>query len=177
MEERRGLVIVHTGNGKGKTTAALGLALRAYGQGMKILILQFIKGAWKYGELKALEKFAPDILIEQVGEGFVRKAGGKELEEHRAAALKALEKAKCEMQSEKWDMVILDELNYAVQFELLPLQRVLDLVAQKPDRLHLVITGRNAREDLMEAADLVTEMKEVKHPLKQGIKAQRGVEF
>lgn len=177
MEEQRGLVIIHTGNGKGKTTAALGLALRTYGQGMKVLILQFIKGAWKYGELKALEKFAPDIVIEQAGEGFVRRAEGRELEEHRAAAMAALEKAKREMQSGKWDMVILDELNYAVQFELVPMEAVLDLVAQKPDKLHLVITGRNARGELIEAADLVTEMREVKHPLKQGVKAQRGIEF
>lgn len=176
-KERQGLVIVHTGNGKGKTTAALGLAVRAWGQGLKILILQFIKGSWKYGELKALEKFEPNLMIEQAGEGFVKQAEGEEKSKHIEVAKHTFLRAKKEIVSDKWDMIILDELNYAVKFGLIEKEAVLELVKTKPANLHLVITGRDAIPELIEMADLVTEMKEVKHPYKKGIKAQRGVEF
>lgn len=171
-----GLVIVHTGNGKGKTTAALGLALRAWGEGLKILILQFIKGGWKYGELKALEKFSPDIIVKQCGEGFTRR-GNTDMKKHQEAAQNALNEAKEAMQSGKWDMIILDEVNYAVDFGLIPLESVLDLINEKPAPLHLVLTGRNAKNELIDCADLVTEMTEIKHPFQQGIKAQKGIEF
>lgn len=177
MEEQRGLLVVHTGNGKGKTTAALGLALRAWGNGMKILILQFIKGGWKYGELKALAQLAPRLVIEQMGEGFVSKATEAEKEQHKKAAQETLRRAEEEIASGRWDMVILDEINYAVKFGLVPLEAALALAEKKPPRLHLVMTGRDAAPQLIERADLVTEMKEVKHPLKEGIKAQRGIEF
>ena len=176
-KERQGLVIVHTGNGKGKTTAALGLAVRAWGQGLKILILQFIKGSWKYGELKALEKFEPNLMIEQAGEGFVKQAEGEEKSKHIEVAKHTFLRAKKEAVSDKWDMIILDELNYAVKFGLIEKEAVLELVKIKPANLHLVITGRDAVPELIAMADLVTEMKEVKHPYKKGIKAQRGVEF
>ena len=164
---KKGLVIVHTGNGKGKTTAALGLAIRAWGEGLKVLILQFIKGSWKYGELKALAKFAPDITVKQCGEGFTRR-GNTDIKIHQEAAKKALQEAKMEMISNKWDMIILDEINYAID---------LDLIAEKPADLHLVMTGRNAKEEIIQKANLVTEMKEIKHPYKEGIKAQKGIEF
>ena len=128
---KKGLVIVHTGNGKGKTTAALGLAIRAWGEGLKVLILQFIKGSWKYGELKALAKFAPDITVKQCGEGFTRR-GNTDIKIHQEAAKKALQEAKMEMISNKWDMIILDEINYAIDFDLVDLKDVLDLIAEKP---------------------------------------------
>lgn len=171
-----GLVIIHTGNGKGKTTAALGLALRAWGEGLKILILQFIKGGWKYGELKALDKFSPEITVKQCGEGFTRR-GNTDMKKHKEAAKNTLNEAKEAMLSGKWDMIILDEINYAVDFNLIPLNSVLDLISEKPAHLHLVMTGRNAKEELINCADLVTEMTEIKHPFKKGIKAQKGIEF
>lgn len=171
-----GLVIIHTGNGKGKTTAALGLALRAWGEGLKILILQFIKGGWKYGELKALDKFSPEITVKQCGEGFTRR-GNTDMKKHKEAAQNTLNEAKEAMLSGKWDMIILDEINYAVDFNLIPLNSVLDLISEKPTHLHLVMTGRNAKEELINCADLVTEMTEIKHPFKKGIKAQKGIEF
>lgn len=171
-----GLVIIHTGNGKGKTTAALGLALRAWGEGLKILILQFIKGGWKYGELKALDKFSPEITVKQCGEGFTRR-GNTDMKKHKEAAQNTLNEAKEAMLSGKWDMIILDEINYAVDFNLIPLNSVLDLISEKPAHLHLVMTGRNVKEELINCADLVTEMTEIKHPFKKGIKAQKGIEF
>lgn len=171
-----GLIIVHTGNGKGKTTAALGLSLRAWGEGLKVLILQFIKGGWKYGELKALEKFAPEITIKQCGEGFTRR-GNTDIKKHQQSAQQTLEEAKLEMLSGKWDMIILDEINYAIDFDLIPLKQVLALLETKPANLHLVLTGRNAKEEIISKANLVTEMKEIKHPFKEGIKAQKGIEF
>lgn len=171
-----GLTIVHTGNGKGKTTAALGLAIRAWGEGLKILILQFIKGSWKYGELKALAKFYPDIIVKQCGEGFTRR-GNTDITKHKEAAINALNEAKIAMLSGKWDMIILDEINYAIDFDLIPLHQILDLITEKPPMLHLVLTGRNAKTEIINKADLVTEMTEIKHPFKQGIKAQKGIEF
>lgn len=171
-----GLVIINTGNGKGKTTAALGLAIRAWGEDLKVLILQFIKGSWKYGELKALAKFFPDIVVKQCGEGFTRR-GNTDIKIHQEAATKALKEAKESMLSGKWDMIILDEINYAIDFDLVNIHDVLDLINTKPDNLHLVLTGRNAKPEIIEQANLVTEMKEIKHPFKEGIKAQKGIEF
>ena len=180
MAERRGLIIVHTGNGKGKTTAALGLGLRAWGQGFKVLMLQFRKGNWKYGELQAIERMGPDFVIRPMGEGFVQNANDNsaaKLDEHCTAAAKTIENAKTEIMSLKWDMIILDEINYAVKFGLLPVDAVLDLLAIKPPLLHLVLTGREANQAVLAKADLVTEMLEIKHPYKCGIKAQQGIEF
>lgn len=177
MTERQGLIIVHTGNGKGKTTAALGMGMRAWGQGLKVLVIQFIKGNWKYGELKAAEIMGPEFVIRQMGEGFVKKCKDDTAFAHKMAAQEALQTAKDEIYAQKWDMIILDEINYAIKFGLVSLDDVLDLLDNKPPLLHLVLTGRDANPAVIDKADLVTEMKEIKHPLKKGIKAQKGVEF
>lgn len=177
--ERQGLLIVHTGKGKGKTTAALGLAMRAWGDGLRVLILQFIKGGWKYGELHAIETLAKSegrIEVRQMGLGFTRK-GETPRAEHLAAAKKALQLAETEITSGKWDMVILDEINYAVKFGLISEQELADLLAKRPQNLHLVCTGRDAPAVLLEQADLITEMKSHRHPFESGIKAQKGIEF
>ncbi len=177
--EKNGLVLVHTGDGKGKTTAALGLAMRAWGDGLRILILQFIKGGWKYGELEALaalNRLDGRLVVRQCGKGFTQR-DDENLKEHQRAAQEALSQAKVEIQSEKWDLVILDEINYAVKFHLLSEEAVLELIAQKPAALHLVLTGRDARPAILEVADLVTEMRMIKHPFQKGIKAQKGIEF
>ena len=177
-DKKSGLVIVHTGSGKGKTTAAIGLAVRAWGQGLRVLILQFIKGGWKYGELKALQKFSPQMEIRQLGEGFTQRGGDQAKRERDcAAAAAALQTARQEMHSRNWDMIILDEINYAVKFGLVEEEQVLSLLEQKPASLHLVLTGREARPAIIEQADLVTEMTEIKHPYAAGIKAQAGIEF
>ena len=176
---QKGLVIVHTGDGKGKTTAALGLALRAWGNGLRILILQFIKGGWTYGELAAigeLNRIRGRIEVRQCGLGFTRREDER-AEEHREAAGQALRTAKEAVSSGEWDMVILDEINYAVKFGLISEEDMLSLLAHRPESLHLVLTGRDALPSLIDRADLVTEMKAVKHPFQQGIKAQKGIEF
>ena len=166
--------MVHTGDGKGKTTAALGLALRAFGAGLRVLILQFIKGGQTYGELEALKNFSPQIQIKQCGLGFTSQ-GDKV--EHKKIAEETLQLAKKEILSGNWDLIILDEINYAVKFDLISETEMLELVKLKPRELHLLLTGRNATEKLIELADLVTEMKLIKHPFNAGIKAQRGIEF
>ena len=168
----KGLVIVHTGEGKGKTTAALGLALRAFGAGLKVLILQFIKGGQTYGELDALKLL--QIEIHQCGLGFTKHG---DISEHKAAAQETLKFAQNEIISGKRDLIILDEINYAVKFGLITEDEMLNLLKIRPPELHLVFTGRDATEKLIDAADLVTEMKLIKHPYERGIKAQRGIEF
>lgn len=178
--EKKGLILVHTGDGKGKTTAAIGLAVRAWGDGFRILILQFIKGSWKYGELatlKALAEADGRIEIRPMGIGFTRNASLEEMIEHRKKAQAALQEAVSEIKSGRWDMVILDEINYALKFGLLEEQEVLTALSQKPAALHLVLTGRDALPAVIECADLVTEMRLVKHPFEQGIRAQKGIEF
>jgi cob(I)alamin adenosyltransferase len=174
--ERRGLVIVHTGNGKGKTTAALGLALRAVGQGLKVAMVQFIKGSWKYGELRAPE-FLPGFEIQAMGRGFVDLGSPTPNPEDAALARETFAAARDKVLSGRYDMVILDEVNYAVSYGLLDVESVLRLIREKPAEVHLVLTGRDARPEVVEAADLVTEMREVKHAFRQGVKAQKGVEF
>lgn len=170
--ERRGLVIVHTGDGKGKTTAALGLAIRAWGAGLRVLILQFIKGGRRSGELEALD--ALNIEVRQLGLGFTNKG---DLSEHKAAAQAAIDSARREVVSGAWDLIILDEINYAVKFGLLDAQEVLELIRLRPPQMHLVFTGREALPELIDAADLVTEMKLIKHPFRSGVAAQAGIEF
>ncbi len=172
---KTGLVIVFTGQGKGKTTAALGMALRAAGHRMNILILQFIKGTWRYGELEALKKF-DNVAILPLGTGFTWKK--ENLDEDRDLAMKGWEQALKAIKSGTYDMVVLDEINYVLSYGLLPLDNVLEFLKNRPPHLHLVFTGRNAPDSLVEMADLVTEMVVVKHPYKdKGIKAQKGVEF
>lgn len=170
--ERRGLIIVNTGDGKGKTTAALGLAIRAWGAGLKVLILQFIKGGRRSGELTALD--ALKIEVRQLGLGFITE---ENLAEQKKSARAARELARREILSGAWDLIILDEINYAVKFGLLDAAEILELVKIRPPQLHLVFTGRDALPELIDAADLVTEMKLIKHPFKSGIAAQAGIEF
>jgi cob(I)alamin adenosyltransferase len=177
MSARRGLIIVHTGNGKGKTTAALGMGLRSWGQGLKVLFIQFIKGNWTYGELKAIAALVPRFEIRQMGEGFIDVPDSKPLEKHRQAAGAALNAARMEILSGNWDLIVLDEINYAVKYGLVALDQVLGLLELKPPSLHLVLTGRDASPEIIDRADLVTEMKEIKHPHQKGVKAQKGIEF
>jgi cob(I)alamin adenosyltransferase len=173
-----GLLIVYTGDGKGKTTAALGMTIRATGYDWKTCIIQFIKGSWKYGEIDGVKKLAPNVELNVMGEGFVGIIDDqKSIEEHRAAAKKALEMAREKMASGDYDLIILDELNVAVNLGLISSDELEELVLGKPERLHLVITGRGAIKWLIDRADLVTEMKEIKHPFRKGILAQKGVDF
>lgn len=176
--ETKGLILVHTGDGKGKTTAGLGLALRAWGSGLRVLILQFIKGGWKYGELEAIERLGQldgRIEIRPLGLGLMRS--DEDREKHIRAAAKALQESERMMVSGQYDLIIFDEINYAVKFGLISIDDVLALLDKKPEKLHVLLTGRDARPELIERADLVTEMKLVKHPYQQGIKAQQGIEF
>ncbi len=177
MNRNRGLIIVYTGDGKGKTTAALGMVLRHAGWGGKALIVQFIKHI-KTGEHKAIEKFLPNIKIVQMGLGWVGILGDKKPKSiHQASAKKALEFAKKEIMSNKWPLVILDEINGAIKGGLIVANDVLTLIKSKPDEVTLVLTGREANKEIIQAADLVTEMKKVKHPFDSGILAQKGVDF
>ncbi len=174
----KGLLIVYTGDGKGKTTAALGMVIRAIGYGWKVCIIQFIKGSWKYGELDGIKRLSPNVELNVMGEGFVGIIDdNKSFEEHRNAAKKALETSIEKMLSGLYELVILDELNVAVNLGLITQDELEELILRKPERLHLVITGRNARKWLIENADLVTEMKEIKHPFRKGILAQKGIDF
>ncbi|MGH9909417.1 MAG: cob(I)yrinic acid a,c-diamide adenosyltransferase [Nitrososphaerales archaeon] len=173
-----GLVIVYTGKGKGKTTAALGMALRALGHGFKVVMVQFIKGEWFYGELSSSSKLEPDFELVAAGKGFVGIIDDdKPREDHVAAAKEALRISKEKIASGKYDIVILDEINYAVNLKLISVDDVLELIKIKPKHTTLVLTGNYANEKVIESADLVTEMREIKHPYKQGKKAKRGVDF
>jgi len=172
---RRGLLMVFTGEGKGKTTAALGMALRAAGHGLRVLILQFIKGSWSYGELEALKRLE-EITIIPLGSGFTWQK--ENLEEDARLAREGWERAVKAMADPLWDIIILDELNYGLSYGLLPLEIILAAVSTRRKELHVVITGRGAPEELVHAADLVTEMRMIKHPYcEQGIKAQPGIEY
>jgi cob(I)alamin adenosyltransferase len=177
-QQSKGLVIVYTGDGKGKTTSALGMCIRAAGYKKKIKIIQFIKGTWHYGELDGIKLLSEYVELEQMGKGFVGIIDDKEdISTHIRAAQVALGRAREEMLSGKYDILILDELNVALKLNLVKLEEVIDLIRSKPEKLHLVITGRNAHEQVIEAADLVTEMREIKHPFQKGILAQRGIDF
>lgn len=173
---RKGLIIVHTGPGKGKTTAALGLGFRAVGNGLKVLMVQFIKGSWHYGELDAAESFGENFQIRPMGKGFV-KLGGKPDPEQVQAAEEAWNYAREKLFSGEYDMIILDEIHYAISYGLVKVEPVVEALRQKPEEVHLVLTGRNAPPQIVELADLVTEMREVKHPYQKGIDAQRGIEY
>jgi cob(I)alamin adenosyltransferase len=174
VDSEKGLLIVFTGNGKGKTTAALGMALRAAGHGMKVLVLQFIKGAWTYGELLSLKKIE-EIEIKQLGTGFTWKK--ENLEEDRRLAEAGWQEAVSEINRAGYDIIVLDELNIILSLGLLPVKNVLDAL-QTRTTSHIVVTGRNAPDELIAIADLVTEMKVVKHPFKdRGLKASKGIEF
>lgn len=167
--------MVHTGDGKGKTTAALGLALRAVGCGMKVIMIQFMKGTWKYGELSAAKRLSPDFTILQMGEGFTWET--KDRQKDIELSRKTWEFCKETLRSKKYDLIILDEINYVLGYGFLEAKEVVRCLKEKPEELHVVLTGRNAPKELVELADLVTEMKEIKHPFQKGIIAQRGIEF
>ena len=183
MAKRRGLIIVYTGNGKGKTSAALGAALRALGHGWKVLVIQFFKGDWPvvYGELEMAKRLHPQFEVMQLGRGFVKIMGDKKpFGEHVEAAKAALALTRERMMSGQYDLIILDEINYALgymDFKLIELEDVLQLLREKPPEMHVILTGRGAHPKVVEMADLVTEMKEVKHPMKSGVPAQQGIDF
>lgn len=178
MTQARGLIIVYTGKGKGKTTAALGIVLRAVGHGMKVGMIQFIKGEWYYGELTSSKRLEPEFELIAAGKGFVGIIDDDHpVEEHQNAAKVALGIAKEKLQSGAYDVIILDEINYAVKLGLISESDMMDLVSAKPSETTLVLTGNYAPEAVIAAADLVTEMKEIKHPYQQGIKAKKGIDF
>lgn len=175
---KRGFVIVYTGNGKGKTTAALGMALRAIGRGWKVLMVQFMKGTWHYAELESAQRLAPDLEIVPMGKGFYKILDDHYTdEEHRAAALAALQFAQEQMLSGTYDLLILDEVNNAVSTGLLPEAELFRFLDEKPSDMNVVLTGRGASQALIDRADLVTEMREIKHPYQKGILAQKGIDF
>jgi cob(I)alamin adenosyltransferase len=173
--EERGLLIVHTGKGKGKSTAAFGMVFRAIGHGFPVGVVQFVKGAWGTGERDVLEKFPELVTIKAMGEGFTWDTQDRQRD--LAAARAAWEQAKAMIADPRYRMVLLDELNIVLRYDYLPLDEVLDVLRNKPRDLHVIVTGRNAKDELIEIADLVTEMTEVKHPFRTGVKAQAGVEF
>lgn len=173
--ERKGLVMVFTGNGKGKTTAALGMALRAAGHNMKVGIFQFIKGSWQYGEIESVKKLS-GVEIYRLGEGFTwkRKDKSRDVE----LAREGWEKVKEAILNGRYDMVILDEINYVFHYGFLDPEEVCEFLRKRPSRLHVVLTGNHAPQEVIDMADLVTEMRMIKHHyVDQGIKAQKGIEF
>ncbi len=173
-----GLVIVYTGNGKGKTTAALGLAMRAIGYEHKVCMLQFIKGSWHYGEMDSSKKLGPNFELIAVGKGFVGILDDNSTrEEHEKYAAEALKICREKIFSEKYNVIILDEVNYAINLGLIDVQEIIKIIKEKPSSLDLVLTGRDVKKEIIELADLVTEMKEIKHPFKSGIKAKKGIDF
>ena len=175
---RSGLKIIYTGPGKGKTTAALGMCIRAVGYDWKICLIQFVKGSWKYGELTGLKRLEPNLELHVVGEGFVGIIDDdKDIEVHKRAASDGLALATEKIKSGDFQLVILDELNVALKLGLILRDQVQELLGQLPETLHLVMTGRDAPEWLIEQADLVTEMTEIKHPFQDGIPAQKGIDW
>ena len=172
-----GLVIVNTGNGKGKTTAALGLGLRAVGHGMKVLMLQFIKGTWLTGEICATKRLEPDFKIVQLGQGFVKTRKREHSEETIENARVSWDYAKQEIFSDLYDTVILDEINNMIDYGFLNVEDVISVLKERPKRLHVILTGRNANDKIIELADMVTEMREIKHHYKKGVNAQKRIEF
>jgi len=173
--DRKGLVIVHTGTGKGKTTAALGMICRSLGHGYKVALIQFIKGAMHTAEKVVFEKFPEQMEMRPMGEGFTWNTQDRERDIARAR--EAWDAAKARILDPEWKLVVLDELNIVLRYDYLPVEEVIEVLKQKPEDSHVVITGRNAPQELMDFADLVTEMTMVKHPFRSGIKAQPGIEF
>jgi cob(I)alamin adenosyltransferase len=199
---RRGLILINTGPGKGKTTAALGTAFRAAGNGMRVLILQFLKGSWHYGELDSAHALnsalspalgatlspdpgpsaqplppAENFVIKQMGRGFVKIGGAETDPEDVRLVEEAWAESAAAILSGDWDLIVLDEINYAISYKLLDPEKVAEVLRQKPEMTHIILTGRNAHPTLVELADTVTEMREVKHAYQKGILAQRGIEF
>ena len=172
----KGLLIVHTGKGKGKSTAAFGLVARAIGNGMKIGVVQYVKGKWETGERQVLEHFPDQVTIRTMGEGFTWETQDKARD--IAAAEAAWEVSKEMIDNPSYDLVILDELNIVLRYDYLDLEAVVETFRKKRGMLHIVVTGRNAKPELIDAADLVTEMTQIKHPFRdQNVRAQKGIEF
>ena len=176
-EIRKGLIIVHTGPGKGKTTAAMGTGLRAVGSGMRVLMLQFLKGSWHYGELDAVEAFGDKFVMKQMGRGFVKVGGAETDPEDIKLVEQAWKEAEQAILSGQYDLVILDEINYAISYGMLDVAKVVAVLKRKPEMVHVILTGRNAHPSIVEIADTVTEMKQVKHAYEKGVMAQRGIEY
>jgi cob(I)alamin adenosyltransferase len=188
---RRGLILINTGPGKGKTTAALGTAFRAAGNGMRVLVLQFLKGSWHYGELDSAEALNTSLasasgatdtppqtfVIRQLGRGFVKVGGAETDPEDLRMVEEAWAESATAILSGEWDLVVLDEINYAIGYKMLAPEHVAEVLRRKPEMTHVILTGRNAHPLLVELADTVTEMREVKHAYQKGILAQRGIEF
>lgn len=170
-----GLLIVHTGKGKGKSTAAFGMVCRAMGHGMQVGVVQFVKGRWQTGERHVLEAFPEQVTIRTMGEGFTWDT--QDLHRDIAAAQAAWQQAIAMMEDPDIDMVLLDELNIVLRYGYLAIEEVVDRLSRKRHAQHVIVTGRNARQELIDAADLVTEMTQVKHPFRSGFKAQAGIEF
>ena len=174
----KGLVIVYTGKGKGKTTAALGIALRAVGYNQKVCMIQFIKGSWHYGEMTSSKRLEPEFELTAIGKGFVGIIDDDHhIQDHKNAAKVALDLIRKKMSEKKYDILILDEINYAAKIGLISVSEMLEILKRRPKGMTLVLTGNYAPQEIIDFADLVTEMREVKHPYKLGIKAKKGIDF
>jgi len=173
--KKNGLLLVFTGNGKGKTTAALGMAFRALGHGKRVAVIQFIKGSWKYGELESAKRFPGQLDFHVMGRGFIWKSD--DMDKDIALARQAWAFAKETIAAGKHDLVILDELTYLITYNMIGEDEILAGLAARPDEMHVVVTGRGASKGLIEAADLVTEMREIKHPYNDGVRARKGIEY
>lgn len=171
----KGLIMVHTGKGKGKSTAAFGVVFRAIGNGMRVGVVQFVKGKWATGERKVLEAFPDQVEITAMGDGFTWETQDRQRD--IAAARKAFETAKTMIADDRLDLVLLDEINIVLRYDYLDIAEVIEALKTKPEMKHVILTGRNAKDELIEFADLVTEMTMIKHPFRAGIKAQMGIEF
>ena len=171
----KGLTIVHTGKGKGKSTAAFGMVFRALGNGMRVGVVQFVKGKWGTGERVILEKLGDQVEMATMGEGFTWETQDRQRDID--AARQAWDKAKAMIMDENLDMVLCDELNIVLRYDYLAVDEIIEALKSKPEMKHVIITGRNAKDDLIEFADLVTEMEVIKHPFRSGVKAQVGIEF
>jgi len=171
----KGLVMVHTGKGKGKSTAAFGVVFRALGNGMKVGVIQFVKGKWQTGERVILEKLGDQVTMTAMGDGFTWETQDRQRDIDAARA--AWERAKEMIMDDEHDLVLCDELNIVLRYDYLPVEEILETLRNKPEMKHVIITGRNAKDELMDFADLVTDMTMVKHPFRDGVKAQVGIEF
>lgn len=175
---RKGLIVVLTGDGKGKTTSCLGIAVRAVGYGMRVVMIQFIKGSLHYGEIDGAKRLAPEFELIPMGKGFVGIRGDQlPLSEHVAAARAALAEARRRMLSGAYDVIILDEINVALHLKLVALDEVVSLLAERPENVHLVLSGRNACDEVVRRAHLVSEIRSVKHPFDLGIEAEKGIDY
>jgi len=176
----KGLLMVHTGKGKGKSTAAFGLVTRALGNGLRVGVVQYVKGKWETGERVVLEHFPEQITIRTMGEGFTWETQdkGRDIAAAKNAWAVSMEMIEaCRGPDPAYDLLLLDELNIVLRYDYLPLDEVVEVLSNRPPKLHIVVTGRNAKDALIDAADMVTEMTMVKHHFKDGVKAQKGIEF